>query len=79
MVLIIFFVLASVVSWAQPVANVRVDQIDSLRNTYAVTYIAPSSSVYAEPIFQDTLFCAAVIGTLRGTVGVVKPNAAGEW
>ncbi|MBK6290398.1 MAG: TlpA family protein disulfide reductase [Candidatus Kapabacteria bacterium] len=73
MVLIIFFVLASVVSWAQPVANVRVDQIDSLRNTYAVTYIAPSSSVYAEPIFQDTLFCAAVIGTLRGTVGVVKP------
>ncbi|MBK7186652.1 MAG: TlpA family protein disulfide reductase [Ignavibacteria bacterium] len=73
MVLIIFFVLASVVSWAQPVANVRVDQIDSLRNTYAVTYIAPPSSVYAEPIFQDTLFCAAVIGTLRGTVGVVKP------
>jgi len=73
MVLILLFVLASVVSWAQPVANVRVDQIDSLRNTYAVTYIAPPSSVYAEPIFQDTLFCAAVIGTLRGTVGVVNP------
>ncbi len=66
-------ILASVASWAQPIANVRVDQIDSLRNTYAVTYIAPSSSVYAEPIFQDTLFCAAVIGTLRGTVGVVTP------
>lgn len=73
MVFIFLFILASVASWAQPMANVRVDQIDSLRNTYAVTYIAPSSSVYAEPIFQDTLFCAAVIGTLRGTVGVVTP------
>lgn len=70
--LIIFF-LSSLASLAQPVANVRVDQIDSLRNTYTVTYIAPSSSVYAESVFQDTLFCAAVIGTLRGTVGIVTP------
>lgn len=73
LVSLVTLVISSLALHAQPIANVRVDQIDSLRNTYAVTYIAPSSSVYAEPIFQDTLFCAAVIGTLRGTVGVVKP------
>lgn len=73
LVIAIIFVISPLSSWTQPRANVLVDQIDSLRNTYTVTYIAPPSSVYAEPVFQDTLFCAAVIGTLRGTVGIVTP------
>ena len=59
--------------WAQPADNVRIDHLDSLRNTYRISYVAPSNSVYASNVFDDTLFCAAMINTLRGARNQVLP------
>ncbi|MCX6139493.1 MAG: TlpA disulfide reductase family protein [Candidatus Kapabacteria bacterium] len=58
---------------AQVKEGIAFDRVDSVARTYLVTYLPPSSSVYATPTFTDTLFCAAIISTLRGTKTNVTP------
>lgn len=58
---------------AQVKEGVALDRSDSVARTYIVTYVPPSTSVYATPVFTDTIFCAAIVSTLRGTKTIVTP------
>lgn len=58
---------------AQTKVGVSIDQIKTLKETYTVTYVPPSTSVYATRASGDTIFCAAIIHTLHGTRGIVLP------
>ncbi|MDZ4746761.1 MAG: hypothetical protein SGJ05_12270 [bacterium] len=65
--------MCSTIMFAQSKVGVSTEQVEGRPGTYDVIYVPPTTSVYGTSASEDTIFCAAIIGTMHGKRGIVLP------
>lgn len=70
---LLLFVVSFNSAFAQTKVGVSVEQISGHPGAYDVTYVPPPTSVYGTSASEDTIFCAAIVGTMYGERVFVLP------